>query len=172
MEGAVMSTSTSQNPHSLNVLVVDDYADNAKSTAMLLKLFGHKATVAHDGPSALQAADAIWPDVVLLDIGLPGMHGYEVARQLRHRAAGKSSPALVAVTGFALESDRARCFAEGFDLYLTKPFDPEVLQNALTELAKRNGAGNGLATDAAENDGSSPLVGVILPGPNGLQKVS
>jgi two-component system CheB/CheR fusion protein len=100
--------------------VVDDHPDSAESTARLLTLYGHEVDVALDGKAALQQARAKPPDVVLLDIGLPGMDGYEVARQLR--AMFQNKVRLVAITthGFE-EEDRKRCLEAGFDVYLVKP---------------------------------------------------
>jgi CheY-like chemotaxis protein len=125
------------------VLVVDDSRDAAESLALVLRLQGHEARVALDGPEALDALDAFRPDAVLLDVGLPGMDGYEVARHIRQRPAfGRTT--LVAVTGYGREEDRRRAAEAGFDHHLTKPADPAVLDRLL-----RGGGGNGQAHDAA-----------------------
>src|SRR5581483_7210893 len=92
---------------SLRVLVVDDNADACESQAMLLRLSGHQTAVAHDGPSALNAFREFAPDVVLLDIGLPGMSGWDLAPRLRERAGGRPF-LLVAVTGHASVQDEER----------------------------------------------------------------
>jgi two-component system CheB/CheR fusion protein len=112
------------------VLIVDDNRDAAESMALLLQLRGHDVRTAHDGPGGLAAADAFRPEVVLLDIGLPGMDGYEVARRLRRRPAGKGT-LLVAVTGYGHEDDRRRSREAGFDHHLVKPTDPAAVADLL-----------------------------------------
>lgn len=109
------------------ILVVDDNVDAAESLARLLgKLYGQDVYTAHDGPEALIKADELRPDVILLDIGMPGMDGYEVSRQLRARSK-LSQMMIVALTGWGQESDRHRSREAGFDLHFVKPVDPEVL---------------------------------------------
>ena len=115
----------------LHVLVVEDDADSAASLAQLLRLNGHEVRVAADGPAALQAAQESAPDVVLLDIGLPGMDGCEVARRLAERPAEKR-PLFVAVTGHDGEDERRRSEEAGIDLHLVKPADPEALSRLLS----------------------------------------
>jgi PAS domain S-box-containing protein len=107
------------------ILVVDDNRDAAETLAELLKMVGHQVVVAHDGPSALALVKADPPDVVLCDIGLPGMDGYEVARQLR--AGGAREMRLVAISGYAQPEDVARATEAGFDAHVAKPLDPEEL---------------------------------------------
>ncbi|WP_290653242.1 ATP-binding protein [Aquisalimonas sp.] len=102
------------------VLIVEDNDSVAESTSMLLESLGHEPRVAVDGPSALDAVESFKPDVVLLDIGLPGMDGYEVARRLR-RSHPKGQLLLVALTGYGQDSDQAQAAAAGFDQHLTKP---------------------------------------------------
>ena len=114
------------------ILVVDDNADSAESLAVVLRLSGHDVRTAPDGPAALQAARAGPPDVVLLDIGLPGMSGYDVARELR--SAHGARPLLVALTGYGQPEDRVRSQRAGFDLHLVKPVDLARLEGALTAL--------------------------------------
>jgi two-component system CheB/CheR fusion protein len=109
------------------VLVVDDNIDAAESIAMILELAGYEVRCVYDGPSVLQAARMYHPDVVVLDIGLPGMSGYEVARQLREQPDFRRTP-LVAVTGYGQEDDRRRSQDAGFDYHLTKPVNPDALQ--------------------------------------------
>jgi PAS domain S-box-containing protein len=109
------------------VLVVDDNVDAAESIAMILRLTGYDVRCAYDGPSVLETARGYRPDVVVLDIGLPGMNGYEVAQQLRRQPGFERIP-LVAVTGYGQEEDRRRCLEAGFDIHLTKPVDPQALQ--------------------------------------------
>jgi len=108
------------------VLVVDDNVDAADTIGKLLEMFGHRVQCVYDGPSALAAAEAFRPDVIVLDIGLPGMDGYEVARRLRANPAFHGTP-LIAVTGYGQDEDRNRSRGVGFDQHLTKPIDPEVL---------------------------------------------
>jgi CheY-like chemotaxis protein len=112
------------------VLVVDDNADSAESLVMLAGMWGHEAREAHDGPTALAVASEFRPDVVLLDIGLPGMTGYEVARRLR-ATPGLESILLVAMTGYGQDKDRRRSADAGFDLHLVKPVDPATLRKLL-----------------------------------------
>lgn len=114
----------------MRILVVDDNADGANTLARLLRLYGHDTHVALDGPQALQQANTWLPDVVLLDLGLPRMDGYEVARQLRERLAPRPLR-LAAVSGHGLESDRVRSLAEGFHCHFVKPVDPRELQEWL-----------------------------------------
>jgi CheY-like chemotaxis protein len=108
------------------VLVVDDNVDAATSLALLLKLDGHDVKLAHDGPAALTAARACSPQVILLDIGLPGMSGYDVARELR-RDPAFAETMLVALTGYGQAEDRRKSKSAGFDHHLTKPIDDEAL---------------------------------------------
>jgi signal transduction histidine kinase/CheY-like chemotaxis protein len=118
---------------SRRVLVVDDNADAAESLAMLLKAEGHEVSTAHDGLAALEAAEATRPEAVLLDIGLPRMDGYEVARRLREQG-WLPRALLVAVTGYGQEEDRRRVAEAGFDAYLVKPADPAAVQKLLAGL--------------------------------------
>ena len=118
------------------ILVVDDNVDAAATLGLLLKSLGHEICVVYDGLQALRMAVEFRPDVVLLDIGMPGLDGYEVARRLR--ALKRVKPLrIVAVTGWGLEADRARSREAGFDLHLVKPVDPTVLTSAI---ASSNGA--------------------------------
>ena len=112
------------------VLVVDDNLDAANSLAELLNIWGQRVRVAHDGPSAVEAALEFLPDVVLLDIGLPGMNGYEVARRLRQEERLRGT-LLVAVTGYGQEEDRREAFSAGFDHHFTKPVSAERLLRLL-----------------------------------------
>jgi signal transduction histidine kinase len=108
------------------ILVVDDNADVAETTTLLLTLSGHQVRAAKDGPQALLAAAEFAPEVVLLDIGLPQMDGYEVARRLRAMPQTRKS-LLIALTGYGQQGDRARGQAAGFDGHLLKPVDPHAL---------------------------------------------
>ncbi len=109
---------------SRQILVVDDNVSSAETLALLIGLSGHITRIAHSGPDALEVARSSCPDVVLLDIGLPGMDGYEVARRLRQDEANKRV-LLVAVTGYGQDDDRRRSSDAGFDHHLVKPLDIE-----------------------------------------------
>jgi two-component system CheB/CheR fusion protein len=113
----------------LHVLVVDDNVDAAESLADLLRTRGQRVSVAHNGQDALAQALQHRPDVVLLDIGLPGMNGYEVATALRRQDGG--GPALVAITGYGQDADARRAAAAGFDRHLVKPVDAAELEQVL-----------------------------------------
>jgi PAS domain S-box-containing protein len=115
---------------SLRVLVVEDDAEVAQMLEVLLELWGHEVRVVCDGPTALVAYRTYQPEVVLLDIGLPGMNGYEVARQLRQQP-GRKRPLLVAVTGYGSNEDKRQAHRVGFDLHLTKPIEPQQLEALL-----------------------------------------
>ncbi|HEX4498508.1 MAG TPA: ATP-binding protein, partial [Thermoanaerobaculia bacterium] len=117
-------------PGALRVLVVDDNLDAAELLATSVQMMGHLARVAHDGPAALQLAAELRPDVALLDIGLPVMDGYELARHLR-ALPGLESIRLIAVTGYSQEADRAEAAAAGFERHLVKPIRLEQLREAL-----------------------------------------
>ena len=110
----------------LFILVVEDLDDAAESTALLLTLCGHRVRVARCGADALRAIAEEMPDVVMLDIGLPDLDGWEVAARLRAQACGKQ-PFVVAVTGYGAESDRWRSADSGIDMHLVKPADPTTL---------------------------------------------
>ncbi|HLJ94629.1 MAG TPA: PAS domain S-box protein [Gemmataceae bacterium] len=117
---------------SLRVLVVDDNVDQADSAALLLQVSGHEARVAYSGPAALEAAVEYRPDLVLMDIGLPGMDGYEVARRLRQQPSLRGTM-LVAVTGYGQDSDRQRSRQAGFDHHLVKPVNMQALEAILAQ---------------------------------------
>ena len=127
------------------VLVVDDNADAAETVAAYLRLEGHEAKVVTESAAVLGAARVFEPQVVVLDIGLPGMDGYQVARQLRAEP-GTRGAQLIAVTGYGREEDRARAAAAGFDFHFVKPADPVEIQaaiergNTVGQLRSRAGA--------------------------------
>ncbi len=125
-EDEVVRTALPRPHESLRVLVVEDDSAVAQMLKMLLELWGHEVRVECDGPTALVADRTFQPEVILLDIGLPGMNGYEVARQLRQRQ-GRERPLLVAVTGYGSREDKRQAHKVGFDLHLTKPIDPDQL---------------------------------------------
>ena len=117
----------------LRVLVVEDDADLAADLAAWLGRLGHEVRVAPDGPAALRAAEVTRPDVVLLDISLPGMDGYEVAERVHEELAPAmpKAPLMIAVTGRAGEEDLRRSGEAGIDLHLAKPVDPVLLSRVL-----------------------------------------
>jgi CheY-like chemotaxis protein len=118
-------------PH--RILVVDDNRDGADSLAMMLGVMGHDARTAYDGQQALEAAAAFRPDVLLLDIGLPKLNGYEVARRVRGQPWG-TEVVLIAQTGWGQEEARCRSKEAGFNFHLVKPVDPAALQKLLAGL--------------------------------------
>jgi CheY-like chemotaxis protein len=118
----------------LRILVVEDNRDAADSLRMLLELYGCEATVAYSGPDGVTAAEQWQPDVVLCDIGLPGLDGYGVARRLR-RNPSTAKARLIAVTGYGAEDDKRRSQEVGFDAHLVKPVDPAALQAVLLQEA-------------------------------------
>ena len=115
---------------SRRVLIVDDNEDGAKSLAMLLEFGGHTTYQAHDGVAALEAAHRLRPDAVLLDIGLPGLNGYEVCSRIRNEPWGKQIT-LVAITGWGQDEDLHRSREAGFDAHMVKPVDFDVLLELL-----------------------------------------
>jgi PAS domain S-box-containing protein len=115
----------------LRLLVVDDNKDAADSLALLLRLNGHEVSTADSGAAGLQAALSGTPDVVLLDLGLPGIDGYAVARRIREKA---DKPLLIAMTGYGQAEDRQRSKEAGFEYHLVKPVDPVRLQDLLVEI--------------------------------------
>ena len=119
----------------LRILVVDDNRDAADSLAALLELLGHRPTIAHDGPAALRAAAAEPPDCAFLDISLPGMDGYELARRLRAEP-GLVRVKLVAYSSYADARHAEQAAAAGFDFRLTKATGPAELEGLLTMLQK------------------------------------
>jgi PAS domain S-box-containing protein len=134
----VVEGSDEERPHEASssgqrLLVVDDNQDAATSLAMLLRLQGHEVRVAHDGPTALAMAESYSPSVILLDIGMPGMDGFEVARRLR--ALPRVEPVvLAALTGWGQQEDRRRTAEAGFDHHFVKPLDAKVLGSLLDAL--------------------------------------
>ncbi|MGK5023071.1 hybrid sensor histidine kinase/response regulator [Janthinobacterium sp. LB2P10] len=119
----------------LRVLVVDDNIDAAETLAAVLDMTGHATQVAHDGAQALAVASHFLPDIIFLDIGLPGMNGYEVARALRQIPAC-ANVVLVALTGWGAENDRSQSSAAGFDHHLTKPANLLAIGELMATLAK------------------------------------
>jgi len=119
------------------VLLVEDNPDAAESLAMLLEVLGHRVRTVGDGVAAMDAARANIPDVMLVDIGLPGMDGYEVARCVR-RDPDLKHIVLVALTGYGGDEDKKKAMAVGFDYHLVKPVSPEALQGLVVRLADKS----------------------------------
>ncbi len=120
----------------LRILVVDDNVDAARSLAMMLKILGHQVLLSHDGPEALATALREKPDVILLDIGLPGMNGYEVCRSLRQQ--GMTAQLIVAITGYSQDKDRQVAAEAGFDKYLVKPVTLPDIERLLPQRAAKS----------------------------------
>jgi CheY-like chemotaxis protein len=121
----------------LRILVADDEPDTVQTLATLLRIEGHEVSESADGRSALEAERSFMPDVVLLDIGMPGVTGYEVAKRVRDRHArrGKRGPLLIAVTCYQQPSDKILARLSGFDHHLGKPFETQELLELLSPLA-------------------------------------
>jgi CheY-like chemotaxis protein len=124
----VPATRVALNGHATHrrILLADDNRDAAESLAIILRLEGHEVELAHDGAMALESFALRRHDVALLDIGMPKINGYEVAKEIRAKPGG-TGVLLIAITGWAQDSDRARSRAAGFDHHLTKPVEPEIL---------------------------------------------
>jgi len=120
----------------LRVLVVDDNKDAADSLHLLLEAIGQDVVTVYDGPSALDVIDKFRPDVVMLDIGMPQMSGYDVARRIRERMNGKRRPILAAVTGWGQETDRTRSREEGFRYHFVKPVEISVLRELIRDISE------------------------------------
>jgi CheY-like chemotaxis protein len=112
------------------VLIVEDNRDAGEMYRILIEMCGHEVLVAEDGAKGLELLKSAQPDIALVDIGLPGMDGYEIARRFRAEPEG-GRVLLVALTGYGSSSDRARSRQAGFDLHLLKPVDPQALQSLL-----------------------------------------
>jgi CheY-like chemotaxis protein len=122
------------------VLVVDDLRDSADSLAMLLRLIGQDVHTVYDGRQAMRAAEELRPEVVLLDIGMPEVSGYEVCRHIRGQPWG-GAVFIIALTGWGQEDDRRTAREAGFDHHLVKPVDPEELMALLDGLPERRETG-------------------------------
>jgi signal transduction histidine kinase/ActR/RegA family two-component response regulator len=119
----------------LRILVIEDNQDGRESLRDLLEIWGYRVELAEDGPTGLEQALASPPDVALIDIGLPGLDGNEVARRIRASLNG-STPCLIAMTGYGQPEDRGRAMEAGFNTYLVKPVDPETLSRLLAEVCE------------------------------------
>jgi len=123
----------------VRVLLVEDNADSAEALALLLRMLGNEVEVASDGISGLRAVETNRHEIVLLDIGLPEMNGYDVARRIREQPWGERI-ALIALTGWGQDEDRRLAKEAGFDHHLVKPVDPQVLMPLFEKLrAKKQG---------------------------------
>jgi len=118
---------------SLRILVVDDNEDSADTLAMMLRVMGNDSRTAYDGQEGVDVAGAFRPDVILLDIGLPMLNGYEACRSIREQSWGKGV-VLIAVTGWGQDEDRRRSHEAGFDHHMVKPVDPKALMKMLAGL--------------------------------------
>jgi PAS domain S-box-containing protein len=143
--------SSSERP-SLRVLIADDNADQAEGLALLLQMAGDDVRTSHDGLDVLEAAREFKPQAVLLDIGMPGLDGYQVARRLREAPETRES-LLVAMTGWGQAEDVRRSMEAGFDSHLTKPFDPAVLEELLTEYRRTAGTPRAIRPDSRARTG-------------------
>jgi PAS domain S-box-containing protein len=118
------------------ILIADDNRDSADTMALLLRMGGNEVEIAYDGEEAVRVADGFQPEVLLLDIGMPRLNGYEVAREVRARPWGRDT-VLIAATGWGQEEDRRRSMETGFDAHLVKPVDHDALKRLLAELPRR-----------------------------------
>jgi two-component system CheB/CheR fusion protein len=140
VEASAASAPPSASRHTVHrVLVVDDYVDSAESMALLLQAEGHEVRIAHEGLTAIKIAPEFQPSVVFLDIGLPGMNGFEVARSLRALPETKACM-LVAMTGYGQAEDHQRSLENGFDRHFVKPVDPSALHDLFASLNEGSAA--------------------------------
>lgn len=157
-----------QKPDSVRLMVVDDNADAARTLANLLQLDGHTVRVAYDGNSALEQARREPFDVFMLDLGLPGMDGFELARRLRGMP-GTRDTLLVAITGYGQPGDRAKSLAAGFDEHFVKPIDSDALRAVLVQRGHTNRHGKQATRPCPAYGrqmlGSMPGLGSMGPGP-------
>jgi PAS domain S-box-containing protein len=131
---------TSSHPRPLRVLVADDNRDSAASCAALLESSGHEMSIAHSGSEAFELACSVEPDALLLDVGMPGLNGYQLAQRIRGTGWGRAAT-LIAITGWGQEQDKRRAREAGFDHHLTKPIDPSSLEGLLQGVAPRQPVG-------------------------------
>jgi CheY-like chemotaxis protein len=124
---------------SLRILIVDDNRDSADSLSMMLKIMGNDTRTAYDGEEAVAVANEFRPAVILLDIGLPRLNGYEACRRIREQTKGKEL-VIIAQTGWGQDEDRQRTHQAGFDHHMVKPVDPQALMSLLAELSNAAGS--------------------------------
>jgi CheY-like chemotaxis protein len=129
----VQQQGTGDSTRKRRLLVVDDNRDAAESMSMLLQMWGHEVAFVYDGPSALETAEQWRPEAVFLDIGLPGMDGYEVAERMRALPHAKGA-VLIAITGYGQDDDRLRSQRAGIEHHLVKPVAPDALRSLIDSL--------------------------------------
>ncbi len=141
------------------ILVVDDNRDSAESLALLLKYMGHETHIALDGAQAVASAASVRPDVVLLDLGMPRVNGYDACRQIRAESWSQGM-LLIAQTGWGQDEDRRRTEEAGFDGHLVKPIDPDALLALVASLSavgpRPAGAGVGIVPGPSDVGPESP----------------
>jgi len=130
--------SIAEPPPARRVLIVDDNLDAAETLAMMLELLGQQTRQAHEGSGALREAAEYKPDLIFMDIGLPGLSGHEIASRIRGEL-GMTSTYIVALSGYGSEEDRRRSLHAGFDSHFVKPLDPTALPEILAACARRQG---------------------------------
>jgi CheY-like chemotaxis protein len=128
---------TANNGSPLRILVVDDNEDGANSLGQMLQMMGNEVRVAHDGLAAIEAAEACRPQVILLDIGMPKLDGYDACRRIRNEAWGKNT-VLIALTGWGQDEDRRRTREAGFDYHLVKPVESSTLVKVFADVTRRD----------------------------------
>jgi len=129
--------STDELPHNYRILVVDDNKACAITTMWTLEMLGHTLQMALDGPTAIELAKSFHPEVVILDIGIPGMNGYEICQAMRKEFVLQNTT-FIALTGWGKKEHRERSKEAGFNYHLVKPVDMEALKKILFELDKRS----------------------------------
>ena len=131
--GAAVGATVKSPPPPRRILVADDNADAAESLAQVLRMMGNEVRTVADGIEVIEQAPGFDPDIVMLDIGMPRLNGYEACRRLREQEGG-GELVIIAVTGWGQDEDRARSREAGFDLHLTKPVDPLGVEALLASL--------------------------------------
>ncbi len=130
-----------ESQHRCRVLVIDDDADVRESTAMVIRMLGHDVVTAGDGLAGMEQGRLLEPQLVLLDVGLPGADGHEVARQMRAESWGQRA-LLAAMTGWVDDAAKAQSTAAGFDLHLCKPVTLTTLRDVLTQASSASQSGH------------------------------
>jgi CheY-like chemotaxis protein len=131
--GNIIVTPTPLKPEDFKILLIDDNQDSIESTADLLKYFGYSVRTAQDGEQGLKVASEFQPHLILSDIGLPGIDGYQLAPALRKMAEGRKL-VLAAITGYGQDLDKARCRSAGYDHHMVKPLEADTLLNYIAQL--------------------------------------
>jgi CheY-like chemotaxis protein len=126
------------NGGSRRILIVDDNVDAAETLSMMLEILGQQTHKAHDGNAAIQAAADYRPEIIFMDIGLPGISGHEAASRIR-KDLGMTDVYMVALSGYGTEEDRRKSLYAGFDTHLVKPLDPSLLPGILSAVERRQG---------------------------------